>query len=484
MMKIPIYFVILFLTLSCVEDDILITEQEIVNKIDTPKIINYTYLFTEQAKNTLKERFETDYVTGSGFTSDFSHIKDALPDFLTSPDKYRPEFGLNWNITRGGEIIHQAGLYAYAMEDVEIANVVAAELLETINMNDLKDPFWDINHNFSIHYALMIQTSKVKKLKDTYYLIKGLTDILTENEKNDIETWFKDYKNLVQNWFMSRMDHYLGANWENIGISRAYPEGLFPIQYNDPFPIKNSKGNNMVEYAVTWFQDHFNNRVLDQVAYLHSWAVYNEDLELEHCTREFFKLAIKYVTWSDGTYWELIRNNSKDNTLGVFYTNISLTSLIYMAHLDSQANHFPNDKLYDFKTTDGIIKGSTNLTVKPYLGGSTTDGITKKSIKTLIMGQSKYLRNSANGGWNDVRFNNGKPMSTVNTRENSVIAAIANIYYQDKDLKDYYLYNTSVGYPQKFAIYEGYGTAEDSGGWANLIIGGAWFEQEQNYNKF
>ncbi len=442
---------------------------------------SYTFLFTEQARNVLKQRFETDYVTGSGFTSDFNHIKGILPEFMGDPSRYRPYFGLAEDISEHGELIHMAALYAYAMEDVEVANAVASELLGTCNSSDLSDSFWSAGYNFSTEYSLFVQTAKAKKLKDSYYLVKGLQTVLSQQDQNTVQKWFADYKDHVANWFIEYVERYVGTNWENQGISKAAPEGIFPEAHGDPFPLDDSNGNPMEEYGASWFQNLFNNRILDNVAYLHSWAVYNEDMVLEHYTREYFKLVIKYGSWSDGTFWELIRNKPSDNTLGVYYTNVSLTSLVYMAHLDSQANHFPGDKLYDYQTTEGIIKGSTNITTEPYAGGSTTDGVTQKSLKGIIIGQSKYLRNSANGGWNDLRFNNGAPVSTVNKRQNSVLAAIANIHYKDQALKDYYMYNTAAGYPGKVAIYEGWGKVEDYGGWGNLIIGGAWMEQENNF---
>ncbi len=460
-----------------VEEEVIV-EEEIIEEVTTSS----TYLFTEEAKNTLKSRFETDYVTASGFTSDFKDIKENLDDFLANPSQYRPIFGGSSVILEKGQIVHKAGLYAYAMDDVEVANVVSTELLQTVNSNSLNTPFWSINHKFSTEYSLFIQTAKVKKLKDTYYLIKNIQNTLTEDNKKTIENWFKDYKDLVANWLIPYTDQYLGTNWEHIGVTTAYPEGLYPEVNAYPYPLQYFNGNNMTKYAVTWFQDIFNNRMLDNVAYLHSWAIYNDDIELENYTREFFKAVIKYGTWSDGTFWELIRNTPDDNTLGVFYTNITLTSMVYMAHLDAQANHYPNDRLYDYKTTDGILNGSTNLTIEPYAGGSTTDGVTQKSIKTLIMGQSNYLKHSTKGGWYDLRYNNGSHMSTIGTRQNSVIAAVANLYYKDQDLKDYYLYNTSVGYPSKVAIYEGWGVVEDNGAWGNLIIGGAWLEQENNFD--
>ena len=381
----------------------------------------------------------------------------------------------------GRQIIHMVGLYAYAMDDVEIGNAVASELLATVNGNDLEDPFWDIDHNFSNEFSLFIQTAKVKKLKDSYYLVKGFQTVLSESDELIIEEWFEDYKDVVFRWFDSHTERILGDNWEHEGISSANPEGLYPSDFGDAYPLKHSNGDDQTEYGVSWFQNIFNNRMMDNVSYLHSWAVYAGDEELEHHSREFFKMVLRYGTWSDGTFWELIRNTSSDNTLGVFYGNVTLTSLVYMAHLDAQANHFPNDRLYDFKTTEGIIHGSTNITVEPYAGASTTDGETEKSVKTLLLGQSNYLRTSAYGGWSDLRYFNGSNMSTVGIRQNSVLGAIANLYYKDQDLEDYYLYNTAVGYPEKVAIYGGWGKVEDYGAWANFIIGGAWMKQENNF---
>jgi len=312
-------------------------------------------------------------------------------------------------------------------------------------------------------------------------LISQVQNSFSESEKDTIESWFSDYKDLVQAWIVLRLSQYLGANWENIGITTAKPEGPYPSGVADPYPLKYSNGSDMTDYGVSWFQDHFNNRMLDNVAYLHSWAVYNSDTELEHYTRAFFKAVIKYGTWSDGTYWEVIRNKPTDNTLGVFYSNVSLTALVAMAHLDAQADHYPDDRLYDIATSEGIVNGSTNLTQSPYLGGSTTDGVTQKSLKSIIVAQSKYVRNSTNGGWYDLRYNNGAAMTTVNKRQNSVLAAVANLYYKDPSLKNYYLYNTAAGYPSKVAIYEGWGVVEDDGAWGNLIVGGAWLEQENNF---
>jgi len=484
-MKFYIYLIATFLFLSCSEKEILVSKENEIGfeniNLTNPEETTNNYLFTNEAKNTLKERFETNYITGSGFTSDFKEIKDGLSQFLASPSMYRPIFGSDPIISSDGKALHMTALYAYAMDDVEIANVIAEEILNTFINNSLADPFWTTSPNFSTDNSLFIQSAKIKKLKDSYYLTKDIQNTLTDEEHETIKKWLSDYKDLVWAWAKPRFEGYWGKDWQNVGFTTFFPEGLYPSGVADPYPLKDSNGNNMVSYGMSWAQNSFNNRAIDNIAYLHSWAVTNEDLTLEHYCREYFKNTIRYGVFSDGTFWELIRNTPNDNTLGVFYTNVSLTGLVYMAHIDALHNHFPDDKLYDFKTTEGILNGSTNLTVDPYLGGSTSDCETEKSLKTLIIGQSKYLRNSLDGGWNDIRFNNNLPMSTVNKRQNSVIAAIANLYYKDQNLSDYYLYNTAIGYPNKVTIYEGWGFIEDYGAWGNFIIGGAWMEQETNF---
>ena len=237
-------------------------------------------------------------------------------------------------------------------------------------------------------------------------------------------------------------------------------------------------------------QDSYNNRNWDVVGYIHSWAVENNDLEKAIFARQFFKSWITFASFSDGTLAEMWRNIDRDPSLGVFYGWISVGAAVQMAHEDAIANHFPNDRLYDFKTTNGILNGSTDLTDDPYVGGSTTDNISEKSLFGILIAQSNYLRSTADGGWNDSRFfklsdNSIVPLSTVGLRQPSTIPAIANLYYKSQALKDLYLYNTDVGYPEKAIISEGFlagtGFNEDAGPWGNLIMGGIWLEAEDYF---
>lgn len=462
------------------EEDNPIEEEEVLN--------SSTFLFTDQAKAELRRRIENGYSAGSGFLNDFSSISSEVTSFMNDPDQYRAHFGEFEVIPVEGGSLHRSALYAYALDDVNVANAIATEILGTFNDNSLTTNFWlntAANSHWGNEYSLFVQSAKVKKLKDSYYLIKNLQDVLTTSEKNTIAQWFSDYKDLAYAWAFERFNTLWGTGWETNGFSTFHHEEIYHDTpgLSTPYPIENSDGSVNYDYVMTLAQDAFSNRILDHMSYLHSWAVTNDDINLQIFCREYFKNAIRYAVFSDGTFWELIRNTNSynDNTLGVFYTNVTLTGFVYMAHIDAMSNNFPNDRLYDFETTDGILEGSTTITTNPYPGSSTTDGVTLKSLKTVLKAQSNYLRSSANGGWNDTRYYDGAPMSTVGKRQNSVLAAIANLYYKDQDLKDYYLYNTSVGYPVKVPIGEGWGGNEDYGAWQNLIVGSAWFEQENNF---
>lgn len=228
----------------------------------------------------------------------------------------------------------------------------------------------------------------------------------------------------------------------------------------------------------------------DTITFFYSIALESNNTEVIHWTREYFKAAIKYGLFPDGTWWEMIRSVEYNSTKGVFYGTISLGAMVEIAHLDAMTNLYPNDRLYDYETTEGILNGSTNLTVGGYVGSSTTDGTTPKSLKTFIKGQSKYLRSSANGGWNDTRFfrkSTGAlvPIDPTGVYQPSVQTAIANIYYKDPELENFYKYNQSAGYPQKIEKFQGYTASycnEDTGAWGNNIFGSMWFEQEHNFN--
>jgi len=486
------------------EDGEITTETGTVNIIiensednTSHEISNENYLFTNQAKALLKERFENGYIAGTGFHDDISEVITNSTTFTANPSEFRPIFGpvvmsqsYNGTINNSGHTLHTTAVYAYAIDNMSLANTVASELLAIVKANNLYTTYWNSSNSIrwdNTEEQLWVQASTAKKLKNSYYFIKNLQNVLSGSEKEEIEAWFKRFAELGFDALKSRMASYFGNNWENNGISKFNNEGVYPIEYGSTTPIQDASKNDL--FTIAWAQDHFNNRNWDVIAYLHSWAVVANDLEMETWCREFFKISIKYGMFSDGTWWEMQRANDADPTKGVYYGWVSLGAMVQIAHLDASGNHFPNDRLYDYKTSEGILFGSTNITTNGFQGTSTTDGTTQKSLLTFLTAQAKYLRSASYGGWNDIRFfenSSGEliPLSTVGKRQPSSVPAMANLYYKSNSIKDLYTYNTSVGYPQKVRIKEGYMAGvsdEDSGPWGNLIFGSMWYGQENNF---
>ncbi|MRX63325.1 Ig-like domain-containing protein [Maribacter luteus] len=455
--------------------------------------VDGNHLFSAQAKKTLKARFENGYVTGPGFADEITRAINDSEIFLANPSEFRPQFSNVNTIAFEGQNLHTTALYAYAIDNIEMANTVITEILGIVSSNDLNTSFW--NNSSSIRwdsdFGGWILCGKAKKMLDSYELLENLQTVLTESEKEEIEIWFSKFAELAYTAVRMRLEGYLGANWETNGIRSFKPEGLYPAEHGKPNPIQDKLGNDLTEFTMSWAQDSFNNRNFDIVQYIHSYAISTSNEAMEIWAREFVKNWLKFATFPDGTMAEMWRNTDDAPAKGVWYGWISTGAVIEMAHVDAMANHFPNDKLYDYKTKEGILKGSTNLTSSGYAGSSTTDGVSDKSILGVIKALSKYYRSSDNGGWNDIRFyksENGLTLTTLDATgytQPSSITAIANLYFKDNELKDFYLYNINEGYPAKASISAGALAIaqynEDYGPWGNLIMGAAWLEQEDNF---
>ncbi|WP_282124608.1 hypothetical protein [Algibacter mikhailovii] len=451
---------------------------------DVDLIQENNLLFTERARRALKQRFENGYNAGSGFPNDISKVISEAAKFMADPDAHRPVFGdTNEEINRKGHYLHTTAVYAYAVEDVKMANVVATELLGSVKANSLYTSFWK-NNTFrwdSTNDQMWVQASKAKKMKDSYYFIKDLQTVLTQEDKAILEAWFKRFAELAFDGVKNRIDGFLGAGWDADNLRGKYYTGNI-FNAPEPNPIQDKYGNDMFLMALP--QDIYNNRNWDIIGYIHSWAVANDDREKELYCRNFFKVFLKYGVFPDGTIWEIKRNSDAVPTVGVSYGWITTGTVVQIAHMDAMANHFPGDRLYDYKTTEGVLNGSTKISKTPYQGTSTTDGVTEKSLLTLIKAQAKYLRSEANGGWNDIRFYRDTPLNSTGLEQPSAVPAVANLYYKDQELVDLYMYNTSVGYPPKKSISGGYMSGvwdKDSGSWGNMIFGAMWYGQEDNF---
>lgn len=453
----------------------------IVNSTENIDLSSSNLIYTIDAKVELKRRFENGYITGPGFNDDIKQTIEDTKTFTSNPSEYRPFFGDGSAPHSSGQSLHTTALYAYAIDSVELANIVAEELIGIVNNNNLYTTFWTNSETvrWDSDFNGWIQTAKATKMKDSYNFIKHLQTTLSESEKTQIENWFERFKDLAYKGFKNRIESFFGSGW----TVDNFPKPYYTSKLWDA-PLHETNGD-IIDIRPSLSQDVYNNRHWDIVTYIHSWAVENNDRDTEEYCRNFFKVFFKYGIFPDGTIWEIMRNTNSNFNSGVGYGMLTMSSLVSMAHLDAMANHFPDDLLYDYTTTEGVRKGEIGIASEDaYQGSSTTDGETEKGLLMFIKAQSKYLRSEADGGWSDIRFYNGNSLDMEGWEQPSTIPAIANLYYRDQDLVDFYLYNTSVGYPQKQSLRGGYQAPlwdKDTGAWGNMIFGAAWLEQENNF---
>ena len=447
-------------------------------------------LYNSAAKALLKSRFENGYVAGTGFNDDITKTIADSVTFLANPSQWRPDISDGINETpREGQPLHTTALYAYAIDDVSMANVVATEILGIVGVNDLNTAYWDTTATARWDLAFFwTRSAKMHKLKDSYYFVKHLQTVLSAADKTAIETWFARYAELAFIGVSQRFEGFFGAGWNADNLTGGYYTGdLFAGR--GAYPIQDSSSNDLSPFFMTLPQDIYNNRFWDSMNYIHGWAVKNGNLEMETYVREYFKVTLKYGVFPDGTSWEMRRNGDASPTSGLGYINITSGAMVLVAHIDATAGSFPNDKLYDYSTSDGVTNGSFALSATAYAGGNTTDGVTQKSLLTFLKANTKYLRTAANGGWNDTRFYKSTdltltPLDSTGKHMASTHLAIANLYYKDAELVDAYMFNTAVGYPVKQSLSEGYIAGvgdQDMGQWGNMIFGAAWYGQEGNF---
>jgi len=172
------------------------------------------FLYTEKAKELLKQRFENGYVAGTGFSDDITKTINDATSFGQNPSEFRPILGETSFVPSGGQTLHTSAIYAYAIDNVNLANTVADEILAIVNTNNLYTTYWEESNTkrWDADNDLWIQTAKVKKLKDSFYFIKNLQNSLTTIDKITIEDWFKRYKELAEKTFCCARE-YMGNYW-------------------------------------------------------------------------------------------------------------------------------------------------------------------------------------------------------------------------------------------------------------------------------
>jgi len=89
-----------------------------------------------------------------------SMLQQVLQQTQVSLDLFlevRPPFLL------GGQTLHTSAFYAYAIDDITLANAVANEILAIVNTNDFTTPFWNASDTlrWDSDNSMWIQSGKM-----------------------------------------------------------------------------------------------------------------------------------------------------------------------------------------------------------------------------------------------------------------------------------------------------------------------------------
>lgn len=383
----------------------------------------------------------------------------------------------------GIDYIFKAAVWAWAYEDVSIANQIANEILwHASNANYdfgntakfLRTRTIDVNPYF-------VQAAWIEKYHTIWHeVVKQLESTLTAGEITTIDNWFADAADWLYNAAGVHLDLYMGNDWENLNVAESVG-----IEFLDSTPLENSGGTPYSEWAVSAWQESMNNRVFDAVSYVHAYGIEHNNSTYRQFGTAFFKLNMQYMVYLNGIMAEIKRTTDAAPNLGVQYIHICITGLVMIAHAEQaawyngkiQANGWTRENLYTYSTTAGHENGVSYNGHGPYLGGSTTDGVTQKNLLMVLQGITKFFRSPANGGFNPPFYRNSVLIDAT-TSKFPVPYQMANAFYNNQTVFEHSVMDASAGLPSGTMDLQGTFGVE-VGSWGKLFGGPVmWAEME------
>ncbi len=378
--------------------------------------------------------------------------------------------------------IHYAAWEAYLNDDTALALAVWGELYAVASDDNLdysnggsarsggEPPRNNPTHGTATRYVytgqanndshpFFILASKMEQYLHTYGIIYDLikNDATFQSQEQFVNWWFKDYADLMYDNCQNRFDQYLGpkSTWQNFSNDWRNSSPYSGAGNNQTHAYFNSSGSTGFYRIGTLQSGSWSNRMWDKIAYVGAFGTYFNDATYQTWAFDAFKGFLQTGVFADGTPSEWYRSyggpNLSEVTKGMDYISTTMMHITAMAHNHAVAvyNGFPGvtdlGKFYDYSTSEGTDERCT-----AYAAASTSGG--NKSILSVLKHVRLYYLSGANGGYADNRYNeNGYAYNLTSSGRNMtrpLPAAMANQYYNDQDLKDWYLMETSLGYRQ------------------------------------
>ena len=395
--------------------------------------------------------------------------------------------------------IHSAAIRAYLENDIVLAMAVWSEL-HALALDDKLDAsnggierefgepkrenptFGTVRrHNYDADHdthPYFMWASKLEQYLHSYGIIYDLIkqDSNYKSQEQIVNYWFKDWADFMMSVSDNRAKRYLGEKWRK--FSRDYKNSTFysGAGKNQTHAYFDSNGNNGQLRISTAQSGALSNRSFDRVAFIAAFGTYFNSPIHRDFAFDYFKAGIQIGMFPDGTWNEWYRSHDGKTNLGGDYTFTTLMHFVIMAqnHAVAVNNGFKGvsdpGKYYDYVTSEG-----SDERMPAYASSSTSGG--KKGILLGLMNLSKYYRSKDSDGYINIRYNEAGKSYNLRGLPFHLPTAIANTYYKNQGLYDFYKFIPSAGYgsvklkPNKSANIRGPHTMGISWGMGQTIGG-------------
>lgn len=309
--------------------------------------------------------------------------------------------------------------------------------------------------------------AKMSKLVHAYGKVKDLLvgKQIYEDNKLKVNYWFKDWRDFCFANMDILMKTKLDSNWRDFDKNWNIGGGLFDGKGNAQSYThydSNGNGQNRIQGNL-W--DVFNNRENDHFEYLHTYATYFGDEELQDWMYDWWKAFYAVYTWSDGTMYEFYRGGT--GIPAMQYPHIIIVQLVSMAqtHANAVINNFPNvgtnpRKFYDYESSMGSDELSDGDWSDSSSGGN-------KGLELTMNNILRHFQNSSNGGWFLNRYDeSGVAIPEDPSQTNTIASGLANLYYDNNFFRAGNVRDGSMG----LNSYSNHGSGGLNGEW-----GQAWW---------
>ncbi len=432
-------------------------------------------IFTPAQEKAFKERYanpeQSFPLTQKGFSNEVGNIKLGASEFFhdfstggvghdrggwyptsdmvidgSSTNPFQP-YGDNYSVfPRQLYNIHFAALDAYATGDVPKAMAVFRELAHLANRSHLdfsNQTVFD-RTKMSFENPVFYAAAKMQQYRVSYALIFDLVKNTKyyQDNKITVNSWFKDAADYFKAVIDNNLDYWvMSGDWHS-------DSGITPRtgNLNDFYTYYDATGNTGYNEVGDFQFNTVNNRAWRLISFVGGYGYSFGENNYIDWAFDLFKFTLKIGQFPDNTFMEHVRSDSynggavPDKELGIDYTwetYMGLTKMALENEVAVERGLLPSDhrgRYFDYSTSIGTDEMFTSYTYTSTSGGP-------KSLKGGLINLSKYYTQEFQ------RYNTNGELISPTEQTFSLITAMANTYYEDKELENFYLFNRQANYP-------------------------------------